>query len=261
MSHGIWFDILIIAVAAHFALKYLRYRARVKQSGIFGPWPIPTQPLDAFDPVFRINEFGPTTDALVTFLGRGALNVPGGVSDTETWVLSALARNARRIFEFGTCTGKTTMHFALNSPDDAHITTLTLAPEQVEAYARGAGDDAGLSRVAVRESAFTQFIYSPLPGARKITQLFGDSKQFDEQAYRGQMDLVFVDGSHAYSYVLSDSAKALAMVAPGGIVLWHDYRGPYDTKDVYRGLNHLARSHKLVHLEGTSLVAFRAPSA
>lgn len=261
MNARLWLDLLLAAAAIHFALKYLRYRAKVKQSGILGPWPIRTQPLDAFDPVFRTDEFGPTTAALVTFLGRGALNVPGGVSDTESWVLSALAKQAHRIFEFGTCTGKTTMHFALNAPDDAHITTLTLAPEQVEAYARTSGDDAGLSRVAVRESAFTRFIYSPLDAARKITQLFADSKQFDEAPYRAQMDLVFVDGSHALSYVLSDSAKALAMVAPGGIVLWHDYRGPYDTKDVYRGLNQLARSHPLVHLEGTSLVAYRAPAA
>ena len=71
----------------------------------------------------------------------------------------------------------------------------------------------------------------------KITQLFGDSKSFDAAPYAGQCDLVFVDGSHAYSYVKNDTEKALAMTRPGGVILWHDYRGPRRTKGVYQALN------------------------
>ncbi len=66
-----------------------------------------------------------------------------------------------------------------------------------------------------------------------------------------------MDGSHAYSYVVSDSAKALRMVRPSGIVLWHDYS--HRNRGVYRALNELARTLPLVHLGGTSLVAYRRP--
>ena len=45
--------------------------------------------------------------------------------------------------------------------------------------------------------------------AGKVEQLFADSKTLDVSPWAGQCDLVFVDGSHAYSYVVSDSEKVL----------------------------------------------------
>jgi hypothetical protein len=72
---------------------------------------------------------------------------------------------------------------------------------------------------------------------------------------------VFVDGSHAYSYVVNDSAKALALIKPAGIVLWHDYQGPQHSPGVYQALNELSRRLPLVHIARTSLVAYRKPIA
>ena len=108
------------------------------------------------------------------------------------------------------------------------------------------------------ESAFINFLYSGTPEEKKITQLFGDSKHFDEKTFAHQMNLIFVDGSHAYSYVLSDSEKAFNMVAPNGITLWHDYRGTQDTADVFKAMNLLSKNKKLVRLKDTSLIAYRA---
>ena len=34
---------------------------------------------------------------------------------------------------------------------------------------------------------------------------------------------VFVDGSHAYEYVLSDSERGLSLLRGPGTVVWHDY--------------------------------------
>ena len=59
------------------------------------------------------------------------------------------------------------------------------------------------------------------------------------------------------SYVVSDSRKALQMVKPGGVVLWHDYNSA--TTGVFRALNELAKALPLVHLEGTDLVAYHVP--
>ena len=46
-------------------------------------------------------------------------------------------------------------------------------------------------------------------------------------------DLIFVDGSHRVEHVVEDSRLALALLAPGGIVVWHDYRpNDYYTKEL-----------------------------
>ncbi len=251
---------LLGALVAVMAGYILRGRNARKQRGLFGPWPIRKVALDAFDEAFRCGPFGPGLEAEVRFVGRANLPVTGGLSDAESWILAVLAKPARRLFEFGTCTGKTTYLWAANSPPDAVITTLTLAPDQVDAYTGAGGDDPAAARAAAAESGFSEFLYTGTTEAAKIEQRHGDSKAFDETPYIGRCDLVFVDASHAYSYVKSDSEKALRMVRPGGLVLWHDYHGPRRAKGVWRALNELNRRHELVHLAGTSLVAYRRPA-
>ncbi len=181
----------------------------------------------------------------------------GATTDYEAWILSVLARRATTMFEFGTCTGRTAYLWARNAPAEATVHTLTLAPDGVDAYRAAPGDAAEDEREARIESVFQHFVYSGTTVAPKIRQLYGDSKAFDETPYVGRCDLVFVDGSHAYSYVVSDSEKALRMVKPGGIVLWHDYVGGPDAPGTYRALNEIADRLPLVHLAGTTLVAYR----
>lgn len=252
-----WLWISIALVAGWFAhdlhMQRRRRLMRVK-------WPIRTAPLTELDPVFTPNDLGPTLDTEVTFVGRGPLTVPGGTTDAEAWVLATVAKKARRIFEFGTCTGKTTYLVARNSPGDARITTLTLAPDGVLDYVKESGDSRRNTRAALRESRLTHFLYNGTAVEPKVEQLFGDSKAFDETPYLDACDLIFVDGSHAYSYVVSDSKKALRMVKPGGLILWHDYVGP-EEEGVFRGMNELAASVPLMHVEGTSFIAYRRPLA
>lgn len=233
-------------------------RASRRKRRLRSPFPIRTIPLAALDPVFTENALGPTLDTQVSFIGRGPIEVPGGTSDAEAWILAVLAKGARRIFEFGTCTGKSTYLLALNAPPDASIVTLTLAPDQHDRYTRESGDDKRNVKYALRESRFDRFLYSGTPVEAKITQLFGDSKAFDETPFAGTCDLVFVDGSHAYSYVVSDSRKALALAKPGGLVLWHDYVGPAQ-EGVFRAINELSASLGIVHVQGTTFAALRTP--
>ncbi|MFQ5953902.1 MAG: O-methyltransferase [Kiloniellales bacterium] len=254
-------SLLLGALVVVMAGYIVRTRNARKQRGLIGPWPIRKVAIDAFDEAFRCGPFGPGLAAEVRFVGRGNLPVTGGLGDVEYWILAVLAKRARRLFEFGTCTGRTTYMWAANAPPDAVVTTLTLAPGQVSQYAAGTDDDPAAARVAAEESGFSDFLYSGTPEASKIEQLYGDSKAFDETPYVGRCDLVFVDGSHAYSYVKSDSEKALRMVRPGGLVLWHDYHGPRRAPGVWRALNELNRRHALVHLAGTNLVAYRRPAA
>jgi len=239
----------------------LRQRAVRKQRNLFGEWPIRRVLPETVDPVLRPGSFGPTRDTEVAFIGRGPYVVDGGTSDAEAWLLAVLAKSARTMFEFGTCTGKTAYLWARNSPPDARVITVTLAPDHLSDYRKEAADDPVDVEFALKESSHTEFLYSGSDVAAKVEQLFADSKALDVSPWAGRCDLVFVDGSHAYSYVVSDSAKALELVAPGGLVLWHDYAGPRHAPGVYRALNELAQRLPLVRLEGTTLVAYRRPAA
>lgn len=246
-----------LAISAGLFLSYRRRLHRLQGRDVGDP--IPTVDLRELDEAFAPDELGPTRRAEVHFIGGAGL-VPGGTSELEAWILAVLAKEARVMFEFGTATGRTAYLWARNSPPDARIYTLTLGPDEHAAYSRDRRDSRRATERAIDESAFSRFRYSGTEAGEKVTQLFGDSKQLDEDPYVGRCDLVFVDGSHAYSYVESDSRKALRMLAPGGIVLWHDYRGRFGSmRDVYRYLNRLARTLPLVRLRGTSLVAYRAP--
>jgi hypothetical protein len=255
---------IVLAIAAIIigvlASQLLRERARRKRLTFTGKWPIPAVLPETVDPVFAPGAFGPGIATEVRFIGRGPYVVDGGTTDAEAWMLAVLARGASRLFEFGTCTGKTAYLWAANAPADARITTVTLAPADVAQYKREASDDSGDTEFATRESGYSEFLYTGTEVAHKIEQLFGDSKTLDIAPWVGTCDLVFVDGSHAYSYVVSDSAKALALVRPGGLVLWHDYAGPDHSPGVFRALNELAMRIPLVRIQGTSFAAYRMPA-
>lgn len=237
--------------------KLKNYREDRKQRGLFRAWPIRQVSPEEFDPRFESGPLGP--DRKTEIINISSYKVEGGISDFETWILCNLAREAERIFELGTCTGKTTYLLAANSLAQCEIVTITLSPSDLPSYKSESGDDHSAKFSAARESQFTKFVYSGSPVEQKITQLYGDSKEFNEAPYEGAFDLIFVDGSHARSYVESDSRKALRMVRPGGVIIWHDYRGPRRTPGVFQALNDLAKELPLIHIKGTSMVAYRHP--
>lgn len=254
--------VLLTAACIALAKNVMRIKRDKRISGLGKPWAIKRVRVEEFESAFRPGPLGPTTEAEVHFIGKFLVGgVPGGTSDFEAWILAVLAKRARLAFEFGTATGKTTYLLARNVPAGGRVVTITLDPEQAKSYAEAPGDSPVAANWARNESAFTTFLYTGTEAEKQVTQLFGNSKSFDETPYKGRCDLIFVDGSHAYSYVVSDSRKALSMLAPGGVVLWHDYSGPRRAADVYRALNELSAELPLVHLHGTSLVAYRRPEA
>ena len=68
------------------------------------------------------------------------------------------------------------------------------------------------------------------------------------------MDLVFVDGDHSYEAVKNDSEKALRMLAPGGIILWHDFAAK--TPGIVRYMKEFSQQRPVFRLKHTCLVAF-----
>ena len=260
-AYVIWISLFLLTLVllALALIQLARYRRRLYEAIGRLRFEIPVVELEQFDPVFATTAIGPTPASEVYFIG-GADRVPNGVSDRETWILSVLAKSARTLFEFGTATGKTTYLWARNAPADARVTTITLGPKQHDAYSASDEDNSNAARVAIAESTSSRFLYTGTDVEAKVAQLFGDSKAFDESLYHGVCDLIFTDGSHAYSYVRNDSEKALRMIRPGGVILWHDYRGSRGpTSDVHAYLNGLRSRLPLVHLRGTTLVACRMP--
>lgn len=250
--------VLLAALSIALGVSVVRLQRAKRQGGLGRPWALPRVGVEELDPVFRMDELGPTRATEVRYIGRGVLPVPGGTSDYETWILCVLATRAKAMFEFGTCTGKTAYLWARNIPEGGRIVTLTLAPESIAEYAHAAGDDRAAVEHAIEESRFSRYLYTGTDVEGRITQLFGDSKAFDAAPHAGGFDVIFIDGSHASSYVHSDTERALQMVKPGGVILWHDYAGPDSSPDVYRALNELAPRLSLRHIKGTTLVFHRA---
>ncbi len=58
----------------------------------------------------------------------------------------------------------------------------------------------------------------------RVCQIYCDSREWDIRNYpRGFFDTALVDGGHTPDVVTNDTRKALELVRPGGLVLWHDF--------------------------------------
>ena len=197
--------------------NWLVLRGRQRQRGLFRRWPVPTIAVEAHDPRFLPDEFR----AVRRTPRHGFLRC-----SRRTLFASSSSEPAPE---------KRPNLGAQNRPSGGTVTTLTLGPGEINRYEAAPGDDPTAEADAKAGSAFTRFRYTGTEVEGRVRQLFGDRKQFDETPYLGTCDIVFVDGSHAYSYVVNDSRKALRTIRPVGLVLWHDYSP--DCPAVFRALN------------------------
>jgi hypothetical protein len=182
----------------------------------------------------------------------------GNVRISELGILAAFAadcRNGSNLFEIGTFDGRTTLNLALNSPPRCTIYTLDLPPDLGTLFPLAEGE--------------RHMVTKPKPGARyerhrktnpaaigKIHQLLGDSATLDYSPFKDSCSLVFVDGSHQYETVMSDSRAAMGMAHAGGVVVWHDY-GVWE--GVTNALETLEQRERcgLRNISGTSLVYWK----
>jgi predicted O-methyltransferase YrrM len=182
----------------------------------------------------------------------------GNVNLAELGVIAKAAAGVEPgdlIVEIGTFDGRSTLNLAINSPAQCELFTLDLPPE-LPTHSRLEAEERKYVEKPYPGARFVNDPGKQEPATRKIHQLLGDSFVFDWSRYCGKAGLVFVDGSHAYEYVLKDSESALKLVRNGGCILWHDY-GVW--KGVTKGLEELEQRAKLglTHVRGTSLVFAR----
>ena len=170
----------------------------------------------------------------------------------ETFILITAMRlvKAKRIFEFGTFFGSTTLNLALNSPANAQIFTFDLPKADALAATRNEPD----FRVAGERLNHAQPDFTGFGEAQKIKTLLGNSREFDFSPFNGSMDMVFIDGGHDYETVKSDTSNALTMLkadAPG-CIFWHDYQN-IECEENTRFLTDLEKDLGVFHVKETML--------
>lgn len=125
-------------------------------------------------------------------------------------------RGVRTAFEFGTFNGATTALIAEALPDDGQVVTIDLSDEAFRATQ-------GPPQFSATEVGR---FHRQSPANAKVEQLRVDSLCLDVTAWKEWADLVLVDGAHDYEHGFADTRSALAIVRPGGIVIWDDF-DPY----------------------------------
>lgn len=180
------------------------------------------------------------------FEGIGDIALPLGFSNEASHhtnhmdmlfvVAIAKHRNARRIFEFGTYLGRTTCGLA-SIDESALVHTLNLPPEEDTRYGPYIGQ-----------------LINKSPYQGRIQQLFCDSRKFAVDPYANSMDFIFIDADHSYEGVKNDTEKAFQMLAPGGIVIWHDFASK--SPGVYGYLYELSQERSLFRIRNTCLVIY-----
>ncbi|MGH7561382.1 MAG: class I SAM-dependent methyltransferase [Gemmatimonadales bacterium] len=176
------------------------------------------------------------------------------VSVRELVVLAAIVRRlgVRRVLEIGTSDGNTTLNLAANIMNGGGVSTLDLPPDWDGRLGLDVPDP--MRNVTERQRIGRQYRESPL--AARIQGYFGDSAKVDWGELGGPFDLVFIDGCHHYDYVVSDTERALAHLAPGGVIVWHDYG---TIEDVSRAVDRFAGPLAIAAVRSSSLaVGWRA---
>ncbi len=160
------------------------------------------------------------------------------------------------IFEIGTLTGYTSFHFALNTPPDTRVYALDLPKDKsVEPILKTTiTDDAHIK--ASGKSA--EYCFEGTVVEAKIQLLFGDSGNFDFSPFYNMIDFFFIDGSHSYDYVRSDTLNAIKCCHPGSVIAWHDF-GRVGVNGVTKWLRELSKEYEIFSVPGSSIAFMVIP--
>lgn len=163
-------------------------------------------------------------------------NTTGSVRPLEIQVICTVIKgtNSKRVFEIGTFEGATTTNMAYNINELGQVYSLCLPQCKcnfiVGKYVKKDRKSMGITEL-----------------------LTGDSRTFDFSLYYNSIDLMFIDGSHSYEYVLSDSENAIRCVRSDGFIIWHDFDVNHlgSVKAIYE----TCKKHNLLlhRIDGTSL--------
>jgi predicted O-methyltransferase YrrM len=181
------------------------------------------------------------------FSGIEDTEVPVGSINEETGLpnkvdmlyVCSIAKYLRsqNIFEFGTYMGRTTFYLAWCLPHSS-VHTLNLPPASSGEY-----------------SPYVASYLKRRGSPANIQLIFSDSREFNTEPLKGQMDLIFIDADHSYEMVENDTRKALELLRPGGTIVWHDYAPK--TPGVYHFIERFSSDRPVFHIRNTALVVYK----
>jgi predicted O-methyltransferase YrrM len=157
------------------------------------------------------------------------------VADVVMLAKIAKCLRPRRVLEIGSFRGYTTKLLAEHTDPDTRIVAFDRDPRHGAAY-RGTPLAAKIERRV---------------GVVKAAAFAGDSRR--------SYDLIFVDADHTYGAVKHDTEVMLPLLAPEGIMVWHDYAnwGRFSKKNgVPEVLHELAQTLPVVAIGGSWLAAY-----
>lgn len=105
------------------------------------------------------------------------------------------------ILEIGTKHGRTAINMSKHSPDACKIFCVDIH-----------------HLVNKHTSSIAQ-----TPYFRKLCFITADSLVYDFKSLGQKFDFILVDGNHMGKWVKNDTEKALSVLAPNGVIVWHDY--------------------------------------
>ena len=156
------------------------------------------------------------------------------LADLLVLLAAARGRAVRRVLEVGTYRARTSFALFQNCPT-ARIVSYDV--QVLPSRYRTALEQ--VSQVELRHGSFS--------AAREILR--------NEQPF----DFIFVDGDHRLQAVIEDSRLAFEILAPDGIILWHDYRlNGYQTPElrVPEALRLVRGDRNLFHVRDTTLAVY-----
>lgn len=156
----------------------------------------------------------------------------------------------RKVFEFGTYMGETTLMLAANS--EATVYSLDLDENLFETQTKL--DE--VETVNIKKKFPHRLAFQETPFESRIKTLLGDSTTFDFSPYFQRMGLILIDGGHHIDVVKSDTQQAFKMLQPDnpGCIVWHDYGNP--NYQITEFLDNLAKEIDLYHVIDTGYVFY-----
>jgi len=255
------FLIIVFLLILNFSLLYLLNKKKIKK--FLNKTRIQEIDITDVHEIFHLKEIsknlkGPKEDVIIqSFSITPSNNIVGMTSDYEAWIISSLSKISKKIFEFGTCSGKTTYLMGLNSSDDTKIFSITLNPDDLSNIKKEDTDNKFSFRNIIQESVYDKFLFTEKEVEKKIKIIFQNSLNLDHNKYKNEIDFIFIDGGHTYSVVKSDSEKSFEMLKSNGIILWHDYvPGKRSARDVVKYIDEISKQKKIYKIKNTSLCIF-----
>jgi hypothetical protein len=174
----------------------------------------------------------------------------------------------KRILEFGTYLGYSTMVFLENTGPECRIISIdlpygsSLGNESLKLSDSDLHRSASLNDEFLREVQFTQ----GQPFLEHHQSLFGSRLQLIRDDSRrvvpaellscagGKFDVVFIDGGHDFETIRSDTDIAIESAATNSLIVWHDYNSQIH-REVTSFLNELSSEFPIRTISGT-LIAY-----